>query len=96
MKQITITALTDKGEEALREDIKDDMLKMKGIHKALFNTMYRREILTEKPLTLVIICKKSNMNNNPYHILSIKYIMEEAMKKFGASKDDYIIEIKEG
>lgn len=92
MKQIKIQAITSKGEEAIRQHLRE--FKKMGVRdRLIFKTAgYKQEILLEDPLTLLLTINNKHSNNSTFVGLIYGEI-EKAMIKNGAAKEDYFIEV---
>jgi len=92
MKSITITAITEKGTKALKQQY-DESRKLRIIHKIQFKAMgYKQTLESTKPFTLRIDITNKYFQN----VLEedkFKKQIQEAMEQNGATSKDYKTEV---
>lgn len=95
MKNFLIKAITEKGAAAIKQHWKESK-KVKIRDRLILKAAgYKHELTSEDPFTILLTVNNRHINS-PNYIELVKEQINTALKKNGASKEDYLLEVTNG
>lgn len=93
MKEILIKATTAEGKAALKQHWKESKKLPLRQRLALKASGYKHQLVSEDPM-VILVTMNNRYANNPLFLDLIKGEITKALKSNGATKDDYVLEVK--